>query len=110
MKIGITKEEARQLSALYKSQLSEIMEEWAEHSADPSGGYLTDFGENWKLVSRRRNIWAQARTNFLLAYMNIPDARKSGSHWQRQDEIFWFAMLMRGKGDGTMRCQRMGKR
>lgn len=34
MKIGITKEEARQLSALYKSQLSEIMEEWAEHSQD----------------------------------------------------------------------------
>ena len=67
MKIGITKEEARQLSALYKSQLSEIMEEWAEHSADPSGGYLTDFGENWKLVSRRRNIWAQARQTYMFA-------------------------------------------
>ena len=43
------------------------MEEWAEHSADPSGGYLTDFGENWKLVSRRRNIWAQARQTYMFA-------------------------------------------
>ena len=111
MKIGITKEEARQLSALYKSQLSEIMEEWAEHSADPSGGYLTDFGEtgNWfpdEGIYGLRHV----RPTCSLPIMNIPDARKSGSHWQRQDEIFWFAMLMRGKGDGTMRCQRMGKR
>ena len=80
MKIGITKEEARQLSALYKSQLSAIMEEWAEHSAAPSGGYSTDFGENWKLVSRRRNIWAQARQTYMFAatYPDVHLYRNNG--------------------------------
>lgn len=65
--MGIKREEARQLSAMYKSQLSDIMEEWAEHTADPEGGYITDFGEDWKLVSRRRNIWAQARQTYMFA-------------------------------------------
>lgn len=74
--MGIKREEARQLSAMYKSQLSDIMEEWAEHTVNPDGGYITDFGEDWELVSRRRNIWAQARQTYMFAaYSTAPCTR-----------------------------------
>ena len=61
------RQEARELAAMYRSQLSDIMEEWAKHTVDPTGGYITDFGEDWELVSRRKNIWAQARQTYMFA-------------------------------------------
>ena len=67
METGIKSEEARELAAMYRSQLSDIMEEWAKHTVDPTGGYITDFGEDWELVSRRKNIWAQARQTYMFA-------------------------------------------
>lgn len=68
MNTGIIKEEARDLAAMYKSQLSDIMSEWADHTEDQvNGGFITDFGEDWELVSRRKNIWAQARQTYMFA-------------------------------------------
>lgn len=67
METGIKREEAKELAAMYRSQLSDIMEEWAKHTVDPTGGYITDFGEDWELVSRRKNIWAQARQTYMFA-------------------------------------------
>ena len=61
-------QEAKKLSVLYRMQLTELMEIWASHSIDSlHGGYLTDFGEDWKLVSDRKNIWAQARQTYMFA-------------------------------------------
>lgn len=68
METGIKREEARKLAAVYRSQLADIMEEWAAHTADQiNGGYITDFGEDWELVSLRKNIWAQARQTYMFA-------------------------------------------
>lgn len=68
METGIKREEARKLAAVYRRQLADIMEEWAAHTADQvNGGYITDFGEDWELVSLRKNIWAQARQTYMFA-------------------------------------------
>lgn len=68
MENKIGREDARKLASLYKSQLGEIMEEWAEHTEDMvNGGYITDYGADWKLISLRKNIWAQARQTYMFA-------------------------------------------
>ena len=68
MENEVEKIELSDMAALYKKQLFEIMEEWAAHTIDDvNGGYITDFGEEWKLISLRKNIWAQARQTYMFA-------------------------------------------
>lgn len=64
----MNQEEAKKWAGLFREQLKEIMDEWAEHAIDPiNGGYITDFGEDWQLMSLRKNIWAQARQTYMFA-------------------------------------------
>lgn len=68
MENEVEKIELSDMAALYKKQLFEIMKEWAAHTIDDvNGGYITDFGEEWKLISLRKNIWAQARQTYMFA-------------------------------------------
>lgn len=86
--MGMTAEEAGLLAKLYRKQLQEIMEEWSEHTIDEEeGGYLTDFGEDWRLVSRRKFIWAQARQTYQFAAYS----ENSG------DPQRWLALARRGR-------------
>lgn len=56
------------LAKLYERQCLEVMEEWADQTIDEkNGGFLTDYGENFKLHSRGKNIWAQARQTYMFA-------------------------------------------
>ncbi len=66
MKIGITKEEARQLSALYKSQLRDY--------GRVGGAFCRSVRRIFNRLRRkletgfrRRNIWAQARQTYMFA-------------------------------------------
>lgn len=58
------------LAKLYKTQLKEIMDEWADHTLDKEkGGYLTNFDENWNITSANKNVWAHARQTYMFAAM-----------------------------------------
>ena len=102
-------QEAKKLSVLYRMQLTELMEIWASHSIDSlHGGYLTDFGEDWKLVSDRKNIWAQARQTYMFAAY----AAYLGHNptWQRLVEILLSSMLMQETDAGITKYLQMEQR
>ena len=108
METGIKSEEARELAAMYRSQLSDIMEEWAKHTVDPTGGYITDLARigNWFPGVRIYGL-KHAKRICLLPIMNILVMRISGFHWLSWDVIFWFTMHTPERADGIMRCRKM---
>ena len=67
-KMLLDHDRAKEMELLYRKQLLEIMQEWADHVLDAQyGGYATNFDENWKLPGRQKNIWAQARQSYMFA-------------------------------------------
>lgn len=67
-KMLLDHDRAKEMELLYRKQLLEIMQEWADHVLDAQyGGYATNFDENWKLTGRQKNIWAQARQSYMFA-------------------------------------------
>lgn len=96
----LSKKDSAELSALYRSQLAEIMEEWADHTEDfVNGGYLTDFGEEWKLLSCKKNIWAQARQTYMFAaYYDVSGGEKRWLELAKRGRDFLTAHAYAGNG------------
>ena len=88
------------MAKLYQKQLSEVMEEWAAHTEDRiNGGYITDFGEEWKINSFKKNIWAQARQTYMFAaYFEYSKGQKKWLELSKIGRDFLVANAYAGNG------------
>lgn len=99
------------MAKLYQKQLSEVMEEWAAHTEDRiNGGYITDFGEEWKINSFKKNIWAQARQTYMFAaYFEYSKGQKKWLELSKIGRDFLVANAYAGNGRWNYEVSDNGK-
>lgn len=103
---------ARNLEDLYRSQLQEIMDEWADHTEDTEcGGYITNFDENWNVTGTQKNIWAQARQTYMFSAMySYIDKNEKWLKLAKTGRDFLVSHAYAGEGRWYYELDRTGKK